>query len=40
MAGGKKNKGEIIGMPLAVGPVPLTYRDFISGGGNRGIAVG
>ena len=35
----KKDEGTT-GMPLAVGSEPVVYRNFISGVGNRGIAVG
>lgn len=39
--GGKpKKKGETTGNPLIVGQEPIIYRNFISGAGNRGIAVG
>ncbi len=40
--GGKKKKKEVetTGMPLIVGKEPVIYRNFITGGGNRGIAVG
>jgi azurin len=35
-----KKKEETTGLPLIVGAEPVIYRNFISGGGNRGIAVG
>jgi len=35
-----KKKDPNSGMPLVVGKEPLIYRNFISGAGNRGIAVG
>ena len=35
-----KKKNEASGMPLVVGQEPIVYRNFISGGGNRGIGVG
>ena len=36
----KKKEDKAVGMPLAVGKEPVVYRNFISGTGNRGIAVG
>lgn len=39
-AGKKRKKDESTGMPLIVGKEPIIYRNFIVGGGNRGIAVG
>lgn len=41
-AGGKKKKKDVetTGMPLVVSQEPVIYRNFITGGGNRGIAVG
>ncbi|MDB6172098.1 MAG: hypothetical protein JWL59_1409 [Chthoniobacteraceae bacterium] len=33
-------KDDSVGMPLVVGTEPVIYRNFISGAGNRGIAVG
>jgi azurin len=35
-----KKKDETTGMPLVVAQEPIVYRNFISGGGNRGIGVG
>jgi len=35
-----KKKNETTGMPLIVRQEPIVYRNFISGGGNRGIGVG
>jgi azurin len=35
-----KKVDETVGMPLVVGQEPIIYRNFISGGGNRGIGVG
>ncbi len=35
-----KKKNENSGMPLVVAQEPIIYRNFISGGGNRGIGVG
>jgi len=40
-SGAKPKKGdETTGLPLIVGAEPIIYRNFIAGGGNRGIAVG
>ncbi len=36
----KKKNAETTGMPLVVAQEPLVYRNFIAGGGNRGIGVG
>lgn len=35
-----KKEDKAVGMPIAVGKEPVVYRNFISGAGNRGIAVG
>ncbi|HEY3900352.1 MAG TPA: family 16 glycoside hydrolase [Chthoniobacter sp.] len=35
-----KKHDETTGMPLVVGAEPVIYRNFITGGGDRGIAVG
>ena len=36
----KKQQSETSGMPLVVAQEPIVYRNFIAGGGNRGIGVG